>query len=271
MNFIDINGTRIAYRDAGDGIPLVLLHSSVSSSGQWKSLVAHLGDGFRTLVPDLYGYGASGPWPGERFFEIADEAEIVARLVAEIPGPFHLVGHSYGGAIALRLALNMAERVASLVLIEPVAFYLLKVPGLAQERAEIEAVAGAIVQAVADNDPARGMASFVDYWNGNGAFAQMRPDLRHDLVSRTGKVLRDFEAIDGEQAKLADYAALQMPTLVLVAEKTRNTTRKIARLLAQTIPAAEFMDIPGAGHMSPITHAALVNQAIAGHLNELPA
>ncbi|MHA1567445.1 MAG: alpha/beta fold hydrolase [Alphaproteobacteria bacterium] len=271
MKFIEIEGARIAYREAGCGVPLVLLHSSVSSSGQWKSLIAHLGEGFHTLVPDLYGYGASSAWPGERPLEMADEAKIVARLVAEIPGPFHLVGHSYGGAIALRVALTMPARVASLVLIEPVAFYLLKVPALAREQAEIEAVAGAVIQAVADNDPARGMASFVDYWNGNGAFAQMRPDLRQDLVSRTGKVLRDFEAIDGEQAKLADYSALAMPTLVLAAEKTRDTTKIIATLLAQTIPGAELMGIPGAGHMSPLTHGEIVNRAIAGHLKPLVA
>ncbi len=263
--FLEINGARIAYRVSGSGIPLVLLHSSASSGGQWKSLVDQLGEGFQAMAPDLFGYGASDPWPGDRPLTLADEAEIVTALVGELETPFHLVGHSYGGAVALRVALNNPGRIAKLVLIEPVAFYLLQ-SGRDAEHDEIAAVADAVERAIGAGDPEGGMAGFVDYWNGDGAWAGSRPDLRQELATRTGKVLGDFGAIGAEAAKLSDYTACEMPTLVLCAEHTRRPTAKIAEMLALTMPNAVHETVPGAGHMSPLTHAAVVNRAIETHL-----
>ena len=107
-------------REAGDGEWVVCLHASTSSSRQWRELMAHMGTSHRILAPDLAGHGRNG-WHGN-----GDAVEEDVRLLEALVGasPAHLVGHSYGGAVALRYALRYPQRVLSLSLYEPAAWHL---------------------------------------------------------------------------------------------------------------------------------------------------
>jgi pimeloyl-ACP methyl ester carboxylesterase len=78
---------------------------------------------------DLYGYGESDSWPGNGPFTLTAEAALADAVLPTGNGLIHLVGHSYGGAVALRFATQYPERLRSLVLIEPVAFHLLRDEG----------------------------------------------------------------------------------------------------------------------------------------------
>ena len=100
-------------------------------------------------------------------------------------GPIHLVGHSYGGAVALRFAMQQPERLRSLVLIEPVAFHLLRdeAPDPAN-RLPLQRGDGGRRPCVEGRGRAattgRAMARFVDYWNGEGAWLRTKPELQAD-------------------------------------------------------------------------------------------
>src|SRR5262249_33301377 len=100
MPAIDLDGVAIAYREFGAGTPVILLHSSASSSRQWQSLVERLQPRHRVFSVDLHGYGDSGTWHGGRAFTLADEAAVVVALAQQLDAPAHIVGHSYGGAVA---------------------------------------------------------------------------------------------------------------------------------------------------------------------------
>ena len=126
MPRIELNGARVAYADTGSGETALLLHATASSGAQWQTLTDALRAGCRVLAPDLYGYGETDPRPGDGAFALADEAALVNAILARSSGPIHLVGHSYGGAVALRFAVQQPERLRSLILIEPVAFHLLR-------------------------------------------------------------------------------------------------------------------------------------------------
>src|SRR5262245_10645766 len=173
MPTINANGARIAYAETGRGETVVLLHASASSGAQWRSLTEILQGRWRVLAPDLYGYGQSDqrPFPGSPGF--ADDAALADAVVADSGGPIHLVGHSYGAAVALRFAADRPERLLSLTLIEPVAFHLLRgAPQGAAEYAlfhEVTVLAADVTRAAAEGDGRRGMARFIDYWNGEGA------------------------------------------------------------------------------------------------------
>jgi len=92
-----------SFREAGAGVPVVCIHASASSSGQWRQLMEQLAGRFRSLAVDLYGYGQSVPWPDERPLSLADEAALIEPVFEAVGDRFHVIGHSYGGAVPSRL------------------------------------------------------------------------------------------------------------------------------------------------------------------------
>src|SRR5690606_36303793 len=129
-------------------------------------------------------------------FSLSHEAEpILARIDAH-QGPVHLVGHSYGGGLALHVAALRPERIASLGLYEPSAFHLLKSFGLRGQAAlrEIEQIASAVGQGLLTGAYRLAAITFVDYWNGAGAFAALRCEQQDELTAYVWKAVLDFHA-----------------------------------------------------------------------------
>ena len=262
MPCVEVRGSRVEYLDAGSGDPVVLLHSSASSAAQWRALAGQLSDRYRVLAPDLYGYGASARWPGHGAFTLAHEAEIVHALLDQTgaQAQAHLVGHSYGGAVALHAARTRGGRFRSLALIEPVAFHLLA------DRAEIAAVAEGVRRAVASGDYLGGCREFYEYWSGAGSWDAVPAAKREAMAPLMAKVAIEFHAAFTEPAGLADHRRITAPTLLLLGERSPQPTRRICELLAATLPEARLRILDGAGHMAPLTHRDAVNALIAEHL-----
>lgn len=261
MPCVEVRGRRVEYLDAGSGDPVVLLHSSASSAAQWRVLTGQLTERYRVLAPDLYGYGESARWPGHAAFTLAHEAEIVHALLDHVGTQAHLVGHSWGGAVALHAARTRGGRFRSLVLIEPVAFYLLA------DRAEIAAVADGVRRAVASGDYMGGCRSFYEYWSGPGSWDAVPAARREAMAPLMAKVAIEFHAAFTEPAGLADHRRIAVPTLLLLGERSPQPTRRICELLAATLPDARLRVVEGAGHMSPLTHREAVNALVAEHLS----
>src|SRR5215207_1390588 len=93
---------------------VVCLHSSGSTGGQWAALRAQFEPEIQVLTPDFHGHGAGLAWRGFDEDIVAADAGMVARIARRVAGSVHLVGHSYGGAVAMRVALDHPERVASI-------------------------------------------------------------------------------------------------------------------------------------------------------------
>src|SRR5262250_2626520 len=116
MSTLQISGQRIEYLEVGSGEPVVLLHSSGSSAAQWRGLAERLSGRYRVIAPDLYGYGGTAHWPGRAPFHLECEAEIVFALLGRVTERAHIVGHSYGGAVALHVARLAGDLLRSLTL-----------------------------------------------------------------------------------------------------------------------------------------------------------
>ena len=84
---------------------VIALHCSGSGSSQWRRLADLLGDDCELLAPEHYGCESAGPWTGEHPFTLADEAARTIALIDATDRKVHLVGHSYGGGVALHVAL----------------------------------------------------------------------------------------------------------------------------------------------------------------------
>ena len=252
-----------------DKQPVVLLHCSGSSGAQWRTLAARLGERYRVIAPDLIGYGAALPWSSSGEFSLAAEAAAVRSLLGTLGEPVHLVGHSYGGAVALHIARTRPELLRSLTLVEPSAFHLLRGGDAIDAAAwrEITDVAAEARGALGVGDYGGGFGRFVDYWSGPGSWQAMPHDKRAVFAAQLGKVVLDFHALFSEPAELEDVCDIDLPTLLVQGGCTRLPSRCVCARLRMALPDASFRVVQGAGHMLPVTHREQVNGLIAGHLD----
>lgn len=274
----------IGCADTGEGRPVVLLHCSGADRNAWTRMMAawsQMADvpPLRILRPELFGCGETGKWPGGKQIALDDVVRLVATALSGLDEPFDLVGHSFGGAVALQFARVMPERVRTLTLIEPAAFFLLKDTDVVADMlfGQIAKVALAIQMGAAiDTEQSRraAMACFVDYWNGPGKWDSLPPQVRQSMESLADAIGLDFTALFAEPTRIADCRDIGMPTLVINGLQSPQPVQRIAAMLERAIPSVERLCIDDAGHMMTLTHAAQIADVIARfQLNgkELPA
>lgn len=259
--------------DAGGGDPrhaagglVIALHCSGAGAAQWRQLGAALEPRYELNAPEHYGTESGGPWMGERPFTLAEEAARTVALIDQSQRDVHLVGHSYGGGVALRVAIERPSRISSLTLYEPSAFYLLAAIGEARAHAEIRAVARACAEGVITGDHRSAAARFVDYWNGSGSWEGLRPDIKTSLIRWLPKAALDFHALFSEPTPLTAYSRLSVPVLLMRGEHAPAPTRLIAEVLSRAFAHGRLVTVGGAGHMGPLTHAEEVNRSIVAHI-----
>jgi pimeloyl-ACP methyl ester carboxylesterase len=262
----------LRYRLAGRGPLVVALHASSSHSGQWKALTAALADRFTVAAPDFLGYGRSDPLPADRQPYFVHDGAAVAALVARHGGRAHLVGHSLGGTLALRLAATRPGLALSLTAIEPVQFNLLAEAG-DPRLAEPDGVAAAVAALMHYGRNREAARAFVDFWTRPGGFEAMDPATQGYVEATVGRVADDWAGVSAwapGQLPLGAFRGLALPVLLLEGGATRASASAVVRLLAAAIPGARHEVVPGAGHMAAATDPAAIVAAIAGFLDGLP-
>jgi len=245
---------------------VVLLHSSASSSRQWSAVTETLQSEFDTRSVDLHGHGAQPAWNGGRPLTVADEVALVEPLLHAADG-VHLIGHSYGGAVAAKVAAMFPQAVRSLSVYEPVLFRALfdddPCSAAAREVAELSAALGQHLDA---GDDLAAAQTFVSYWAGRDAWGHMSADRRSAVAARMGAVQPQFDALRRD-----DFAFDRLPdcpTLFLTGAATVVSTRRIGEIARHWRPQARHRVLDGMGHMGPITHAAAVNRVLEQFLRE---
>lgn len=240
---------------------VIALHSSGMSGRQWRSLVERLGGDHRVLTPDFVGSGKNPRWPADRPFHFRQDIEELKKLIAAQDERVHLVGHSYGGFLVLQLLLDDATRtrVRSIAVYDPVAF------GVLDSRPDAE---------LPFDDATGGDEAwfrvFVEWWNGRGAWDAMPPPARAQFLEVGRKVYFEVKSLVLDETPASAYAPFTARALVLNGAKTPAPARKVGELVAAALPNAERVVVEGAGHMGPLTHATVVNDAIASHLAKVP-
>ncbi len=259
---------RARHEDPLGRTPVIALHCSGAGAGQWRELGEALGGRYELVAPEHYGCDSVGPWSGAHAFTLADEAARTLEIIDRSDGEVHLVGHSYGGGVALHAAVERPGRIASIALYEPSAFHLLKAMSGrgAAAFSEIVAIATKSAEGVITGDYRGAAISFVDYWGGRGAWAALRPSVQATLTRWVPKAPLDFQALIDEPTPARAYAGLRCPVLIMRGEHAPGPTRLIAETLRALIPGARLAVIAGAGHMGPLTHASEVIAAITQHI-----
>ena len=258
--------TTLAYTDDGAGPPVILVHGSASSRGQWHSLALRLVRGYRVLAPDLHGYGGT-PLPAAlAALSIDDEVALIDALIDLAGDDVHLVGHSYGGALCLRAASLRPERVRSLSLIEPTAFHLLRLLGERAAWEEIERLATRHIVLAAAGELTACAELFLGYWAGPELWRQTPAELRERIVQAMPKIAQEWRMVFDVADPYDHLAASGLPVLLVRGAETTHPARCVVELLRDRFPAHAFVEIEGAGHLAPLTHPEPVNAAIEAFL-----
>jgi len=258
------------FQTAGAGPYILCLHCSTGSWKQWQVFMERMASDHSVFACDLYGYGKSPAWDNRRALELDDEIALLEPVLKSIPGPFHLVGHSYGAAVAMRIAQLYPTRIRSLAVYEPVLFNLLFQGGELEAAAEIWMVQDDVYRLLADDRRADAARRFVDYWSGDGAWESLSDWQKAAIEQRMEKVRADFDATLGHLTPLAEFGKLQVPTLFLYGLQSPQTTVRIADLLARTLPNVEVRGLLPVGHLAPITHAEQIADILARFIRAQP-
>ena len=255
------------FREAGTGPGVVCLHANASTSGQWRGLMDLLAPRFRVFAPDSYDAGKSPRWPSDRVIHLRDEVGLIEPVLTRAGSPLALVGHSYGAAVALIAALADPGRVRALALYEPTLFALLDAETPAPNEAEgIRRVVAEAGFALGAGDQDAAAERFIDYWMGPGAWARTPEHRKLPIAASVTNVQRWGHALFTESTPLKAFRSLDVPVLYMVGKRSPASAHGVARLLVRALPHVEVVEFENLGHMAPVTHPDLVNEAIGQFL-----
>jgi pimeloyl-ACP methyl ester carboxylesterase len=271
------DGRELFVAQGGEGTPVVLLHGGgpgASGLSNFSRNVDALAARHRVIVPDLPGYGKSTKSldHSNPFKSLADAVRgLLDALGIERA---HLVGNSYGGAAALRLALDSPERVDRLVLMGP--------GGIGTTRGL----------------PTDGLKALLSYYTGEGPSREKLETFIRTYLVADGQAVPDGVIDERYQASIdpevvanpplrrpsgplaprtlwrmdftrdKDLARLPVPTLVVWGQEDKVNRPSGGPMLADTIPNCELWTVPGAGHWVQWEEADLFNERLAAFLGE---
>jgi pimeloyl-ACP methyl ester carboxylesterase len=261
---IHIQGNRIHVGSHGsEAPPVLMLHSTGLGSTQWLRLARKLRPR-RCLLLDFFGYGRS-----EACDELKDDHWLVDQeaarslLLAE-EAPCDLVGHSYGGHIALMLAHDHPDRVRKVAVHEPIAWGVLQADGPQELREDFVALCQRLFP-----EPALGadewLRRFVDYWNQPGTWNGLTEQRKKSWLRSFFKIHSEVKSLCFEPKSLAYYRELRTPVTITCSRGATPHAASVCQMLSEAIPQATFVETEGA-HLAPITHPESVLPALIAGL-----
>jgi pimeloyl-ACP methyl ester carboxylesterase len=178
-----------------------------------------------------------------------------------------LVGHSFGGAVAMKAAARLAGRVAKLVLLEPNPFYLLRQAGRTDAFAEAMELRNCVKRYGALGEWSAAAERFADYWGGASTWQKMPVERREAFAAALKPNFFEWDAVMNETTAVAQWAdLLPHATLVVSDPNTVLPIREITALLRQSCPLWTYQDVPGGGHMAPLSRPDLINPLVRSFL-----
>ncbi len=255
VEFVEVDGLKIAYERVGAGHPLVLVHGAAADSRMWRPQLAGLADEFTVVAWDEPGAGLSSDLPEGS--TLAGFADVLAALIESLRlGPAHVAGLSWGGTVVLELYNRHPQLVSTLILIDTYAGWKGSLPadevearvagGRRMLEAPLEEFDAAALSGLFAGEPPVAFAPLLA-----AIAADVRPaTLEQELAIMAGTDLRGL---------LPGIAA---PTLLIWGDSDVRSPLTVARQFQQAIPDTVLVVIEGAGHMSNMERPEQVNAAV---------
>ncbi|HEY3946658.1 MAG TPA: alpha/beta hydrolase [Solirubrobacteraceae bacterium] len=242
----------------------MLLHSGVGSSAEWKQVFSPWPHGYRLFAIEAYRDGTGPGAPGRRSLD--DYADQVYAVAEHVGTSVCLVGFSWGGATALRVAAAAPEFVDSLAVIEPEAYALLTGQD-AHAYSQICGLRGRWRARVRAGRWHEAYEEFIDFYNGEGSFARWPPQRREAFLSVQQTRGDLWDVLFDDRLLTPDaLARVTAPVHVVEGSHTSAVDHAICGVVRQQVPYARHTLIEGAGHMIPLTHPAPLTRALVAEI-----
>jgi pimeloyl-ACP methyl ester carboxylesterase len=263
-----INDARgcIDYDECGSGPTVVLVPGSCSTGAAWRPIIAACNGKFRCATTSLLGYGRTAERRTESDPAISHEAEVVESVIRRAGGAVHLIGHSFGGLVALAVALRRQVPLASLAIVEAPAAELLRDRGELEHYRAFRNMTDAYFADVARGN-AVAIAGMIDFYGGAGTFASWPQRVRDYAVETTPVNILDWASAYGFPLSADSLAAIDLPVCVIRGGASHAAVQRANALLGDCLNGAALATIDGAAHFMIATHADAVARLIAGHID----
>ena len=243
--FIAVEGVRLYYRQRGSGTPVVLIHGTGANADCWGDCFDDLSQDMRVIAYDRRSYTRSTHAPLNSVATHTDDLAAVLHQADAVPAV--LVGWSFGGPMALRLAASNPELVRALVLVEPALPWLRCVePGIlmALARARRDQARGRPLESVENFERWAGAHT----GGGANGFARQPEAARQAQLDNAPAALRELGMMPWQAVSPKAVAAITCPVTMLVGEQSPRWYQRVAHTIRRVLPTARVVEIPGAGH-----------------------
>ena len=255
------------FEEQGSGSPVVFIHGSYATTSTWKKMVSVLAETHHCILIKLPGHcGTPDP---EDFSDPSIETElgILERVVNLLTDePIHLVGHSFGGVIALAQALKGNLNVSQVSLFEPVAVWVL-------EKVQDEAMSARVQKFLTQyrydvsQNTAYVCGQVIDFWGGEGVFESLPAFIKESMEPLVANNIRHWDTVAIMDNNLADLQECTIPTRLICGTQSNPVARAICEHLHKSMPNSKIYTIEGASHSLVSSHvneclSALCDQSI---------
>jgi pimeloyl-ACP methyl ester carboxylesterase len=248
-----VNGVQLFWEQSGEsGAPLVLVHGSWGDHHNWAPVVPGLARSFRVFTYDRRGHSQSERLPGQGSIE-EDVADLAAFILTNGLAPAHVVGNSFGAAIAVKLAAAQPALFATLTIHEPPLIGMIgddPVFGPVRQRM------GAVLATLKSGDTESGARQFVeDVALGPGMWEKLPPEVRQTFIFNASTWMDEMN--EPESVMTVDLDRLRgftRPALLSEGDQSPPFFAVILKKIASALPQAQHHVYRGGGHVPHLTH-----------------
>lgn len=263
-----VEGVTLNYLDEGRGSSVLFVHGAFSDHRNWETQRLEVSKRYRYIALDQRYFGVA-PWSDDgSLYSISTHAKDLATFIQQLGvGPVDVVGWSYGGAVALVLAVQRPDLIRSLFLYEPSLGSIVSDPGDQKTLAEERKGVGPAVAASKASDQAKAVRLFADWVNAqSGSFDALPPTLRDVHLENARTLPLHLASPPPPAITCSQWDNLKVPVTVAKGQQSRAFFTILADTTHRCIPGSRLVVIPNARHMGPAQNGPAFNEALLIHL-----
>jgi len=242
------------YEQQGSGSPIVFIHGSYATTSTWKKMIEQLSSSHHCISIKLPGHCGT---PDPKDFSnptMNTELEILEQVITKLTDePIHLVGHSFGGVVALALALKGSVALSQMTLFEPVAVWVLDRVQDNQASGVVQQFLAVYFHDVSMNKP-YACGQVIDFWGGKGAFESLPTFIKDSMEPLVANNVRHWNICTAIDSSVSDLKNLLIPTRLVSGTQSNPVAHAISDHLKHNIPTSKKYSIKGASHFLVTSH-----------------